>query len=301
MGKMTSVTGAQLETWEWRPQGEVRAVLQLVHGMAEHIARYDAAAKRLNEAGYLVVGHTQLGHGAKAETLGWFAAKDGWDALIEDVHSLREATQKANPDAPYFLLGHSMGSFVVRTYCLKHEQGLAGVILSGTGHFEPPILNAALCIANLQCMFGGEKKPSKMLADMSFAGYDKGIVPKRTAFDWLTRDTEIVDRYVADPFCGFPFTAGGYRDMFRGLKRLYPKNLAAMDKTVPVRLFSGGSDPVGQQGAGVKTTMREMLDAGVEDVSLKLYENARHETLNELNRETVLNDLLQWMEEQLKA
>ena len=299
VGTLQSAQGCMLETRLWIPQGEPRGVVQLVHGMAEHIARYDATAKRLNEAGFLVVGHTQLGHGPKAETLGWFAPKDGWDALIEDVHALREATQKAHPGLPYFLLGHSMGSFVVRTYCLKHEQGLSGVILSGTGHFEPMILNSALCIANLQCLFGGEKKPSSLLAGMSFAGYNKAFEPARTECDWLSRDENIVDRYVADPYCGFPFTAGGYRDMFRGLKRLYPQNLGAMDKDVPVRLFSGGADPVGACGAGVKTTMRELLDAGVKDVSLKLYENARHETMNETNKETVWNDLVQWMDELL--
>ncbi len=299
LGVLTSVTGAPMEKREWHPQGAPRAVVQIVHGMAEHIARYDAFARRLNEAGFLVVGHTYLGHGEQAETLGWFADRDGWDALVEDVHALRRETQKAYPKIPYFLLGHSMGSFVVRTYCQKYEAGLTGVVLSGTGHFDPPILNVGLLLANLQCLFGGAKKPSKLLADVSFAGYNKAWQPARTAFDWLSKNTDIVDRYVADPYCGFPFTAAGYRDMFRGLKCLYPERLAAMDKDVPVRLFSGACDPVGKQGAGVKTTMRELLDAGVKDVSMKLYENGRHEMLNEVERETVYNDLIAWMEEYL--
>jgi alpha-beta hydrolase superfamily lysophospholipase len=299
LGVLTSVTGALLEKREWRPQGAPRAVVQIVHGMAEHIARYDAFAKRLNEAGFLVVGHTYLGHGEQAETLGWFAERNGWDALEEDVNALRRETRQAYPTIPYFLLGHSMGSFIVRTYCQKYEAGLTGVILSGTGHFDPPILNVGLLLANLQCLFGRAKKPSKLLGGISFAGYNKAWLPARTAFDWLSKDTEIVDRYVADPYCGFPFTSAGYRDMFRGLKRLYPECLAAMDKDVPVRLFSGACDPVGTRGAGVKTTMRELLDAGVKDVSMKLYENGRHEMLNEVDRETVWNDLIAWMEEYL--
>jgi len=299
LGVLTSVTGVQLEKREWHPQGAPRAVVQLVHGMAEHIARYDATAKRLNEAGFLVVGHTQLGHGEQAETLGWFAEQDGWDALVEDVHTLRRETQQAYPDTPYFMLGHSMGSFIVRTYCQKYEKGLAGVILSGTAHFDPAILNMGLTIANLLCLFGRAKKPSKLLNDISFAGYNKAWSPARTPFDWLSRDTENVDRYAADPYCGFPFTAAGYRDLFRGLKRLYPEHLAAMEKDVPVRLISGAEDPVGKQGEGVKTTMRELLDAGIEDVSMKLYVGGRHEMLNDTQREEVWDDLIAWMEEQL--
>ncbi|HNW87477.1 MAG TPA: lysophospholipase [Candidatus Limiplasma sp.] len=294
-----SITGEPLEQLTWMPEQTPKAIVQLVHGMAEHLERYDATAKTLNAAGFLVVGHTQLGHSASAKTLGWFANQDGWNALVEDVHALREKTQKEYPGLPYFLLGHSMGSFIVRTYCLKHEAGLAGVILSGTGHFEPPILNVALCIANLQCAFGGEKKPSVLLSNMSFAGYNRDWTPTRTAFDWLSKDTDIVDRYAADPLCGYPFTAGGYRDMFRGLKRLYPKHLASMDKSVPVRLFSGAADPVGNRGAGVKTTMQELLAAGVTDVTMKLYEGGRHEMLNETERELVWNDLIAWLEEHM--
>ncbi|MDD3213302.1 MAG: alpha/beta fold hydrolase [Eubacteriales bacterium] len=299
VSEFTSVTGEKLEKQIRQPEGEPRGIVQIVHGMAEHIARYDATAKRLNEAGLLVVGHTSLGHGENAETLGWFSPRDGWDVLVEDENKLRKETQQAYPELPYFMLGHSMGSFIVRTYCQEYEEGLAGVILSGTGHFDPPILNTALFIAQMQCLFGGEKKPSRLLNDMSFAGYNKAWSPQRTTHDWLTKDSAIVDRYLADPYCGFPFTAGGYRDMFRGLKRLYPENLPQMDKNVPVRLISGKDDPVGKQGEGVKTTMRELLDAGVKDVSMKLYENDRHEILNETDRETVWDDLVSWIEEQL--
>ena len=297
VGTFQSVTGSELEKREWRPEGKPRAIVQLVHGMAEHISRYDRTAKRLNEAGYLVVGHTQLGHGKQAETLGWFAPSGGWDALIEDVHALRQQTQAANPDVPYFLLGHSMGSFVTRTYCLKHEAGLRGVILSGTGHFEPMILNVGLCLANLQCAFGGERKTSNLLEKMSFSGYNRDWMPPRTAFDWLSKDTEVVDRYVADPLCGFTFTAGGYRDMFGGLMRMYPQNLTAMDRDVPVRLFSGASDPVGGRGEGVKATFQELKNTGIRDVTMKLYEGGRHEMLNETERQTVWDDLVAWVEE----
>lgn len=296
---MTSVTGAQLDVVQWRPNGIPSAIVQLVHGMAEHIERYDATAKRLNEAGLLVVGHTHLGHGRQAETHGWFAKEDGWDALIEDVHTLRVQTQSQYPGIPYFLLGHSMGSFVVRTYCLKHEQGLTGVILSGTGHFEPAVVMAGLAIANVQCLFGDEKEPSKLLQKISSAGYNRDFEP-RTAFDWLTRDSEIVDAYIADEHCGFPFTASGYRDMFRGISRMHPKHLHAMEKLIPILLIAGDADPVGGRGEGVRVTAEELLDAGVLDVTVKLYEGGRHEMFNELEREMVWDDLIIWIKEHLQ-
>ncbi len=299
IGTFPSVTGDKLEKRVWLPEGKPRAVVQLVHGMAEHIARYDATAKRLNEAGFIVVGHNHLGHGDGAKILGWFAERDGWDALVRDVQALRAETQAAYPGLPHFVLGHSMGSFITRTYVQTYEAGLSGVILSGTGHFDPLLLNAGLLLANIQCLFGMTKKPSKLLDNMSFGSYNKGFAPARTAFDWLSKNPENVDRYVADPLCGYPFTAGGYRDLFRGLKRLYPKNLATMDKSVPVRLFSGADDPVGACGEGVKTTARELSEAGVQDVTYHLYEGGRHEMLHELQREQVWSDLIAWMEQRL--
>jgi alpha-beta hydrolase superfamily lysophospholipase len=297
IGTCPSVTGETLEKRLWLPEGRPRAVLQLVHGMAEYIARYDETAKRLNEAGFAVVGHDLLGHGPGAKTLGWFAERDGWDALEQDIHTLRLQTQAEYPSVPYFLLGHSMGSFLVRTYSQKWEAGLAGIILSGTAHFDPLLLNSGLLIANLQCLLGMEKKPSKLLHNMSFGGYNKPFMPARTAFDWLSTNNDNVDRYVADPLCGFPFTAGAYRDLFHGLKRLYPKNLATMDKNVPVRLISGALDPVGACGASVKTTAKELVDAGVKNVTWHLYPEGRHEMLNELQREQVWSDLIEWMEQ----
>lgn len=294
-----SVTGAALEKRLWLPQGEPRAVVQVAHGMAEHIDRYDATAKALNAAGFAVAGHNHLGHGEKAGRLGYFAKKGGWDALIADAHALRQATQAAYPGIPYFLLGHSMGSFVARGYALKHEKGLAGLILSGTGHFDPPVLAVGLLIARVQCALGGGQKPSGILASMSSAGYNKTYGQARTTFDWLSSDNAVVDAYIADPFCGFPFTARAYRDMFEGLTRLYPRKLTAMEKDIPVLLFSGADDPVGTYSKGVKKVAEEIRRAGVRDVTVKLYEGSRHEMLNEKGKERVWADVIGWMEERI--
>ncbi len=289
-----SATGLMLQLRAWKPEGEVRAIVQILHGMAEYIDCYDEMARRLNQAGILVVGHNHLGHGAGAEQLGYFG-KGGFDALVEDAHTLRLLVQKEYPGVPYFLFGHSMGSFVARDYCLVQEKGLSGVILSGTGHFPPALVTAGLVLANLFCALGGERKPSKFLENMSFAGYNRDWSPARTEKDWISRNEAKVDSYIADPLCGFTFTAGAYRDMFRGLKKLYPQNLSAMDKSVPVLLYAGASDPVGGRGEGVQKVAGELKAAGIKDVTVKLYENGRHEMHNEPNREEVFQYLIDWV------
>ena len=293
-----SVTGQWLSKSVWMPKGNPRAAVQIVHGMAEHIECYDETAKRLNEAGFLVVGHNHLGHGETAETPGYFGT-GGFDALIEDAHTLRLDTQKEFPGVPYFILGHSMGSFVVRNYCRKHEQGLSGVLLSGTGHFPPSLVMPGLILANLFCFFGAAKKPAKLIEAMSFAGYNKAWSPPRTQKDWISRNTQKVDSYIADPLCGFTFTNSAYRDMFRGLKNLYPQNLSGMDKDVPILLYSGASDPVGGRGAGVQKVAAELKAAGVRDVTVKLYQDGRHEMHNEPNREEVWQTMIDWIVKRL--
>jgi len=291
-----STGGQTLEKEFWPAEGTPKGIVQLVHGMAEHIRRYEETAQKLNQAGYIVVGHTHAGHGSHAETLGYFG-KGGWQMLIDDVHALRQATQKEYPELPYFLLGHSMGSFVVRGYCLQYEKGLKGVVLSGTGHYEKPILTAGTALANLQCLFGMAKKPSTLLLSISSADNLKSYDDVQTGFDWLSRDREVVQKYIDDPLCGFTFTASAYRDMFSGLKRLYPEKLSAMEKDIPVYLFSGDLDPVGANGAGVQKVAQEIRDAGVKDVQIKLYPQGRHEMFNEHNREEVWSDLISWLEE----
>ena len=295
-----SVSGEVLEKAFWPAKGEPKAVVQLVHGMAEHIRRYDETAQKLSGAGFAVVGHTPLGHGKNARVLGYFGKENGWDTLVKDTHAVRIATQKEYPNLPYFLLGHSMGSFVVRTYCLSYEKGLSGVILSGTGHFDKAILAAGGLLSKLQCLLGMAGKPSKLLSKISSMGYLKDYADVQTEFDWLSRDREVVKRYIDDPLCGFPFTAKGYGDMFEGLTRLYPEKLGTMEKDVHVYLFSGDKDPVGANGAGVEKVAQEIRDAGVKDVTVKLYPDGRHEMFNELNKEEVWHDLIGWLENQLE-
>jgi len=294
-----SVTGQELEKRFWPAQGEAKGVVQLVHGMAEHIARYDDTAEALNAAGYHVVGHTHLGHGKNAQIKGYFADKQGWDAVLSDTHAVRVQTQEEYPDLPYYLLGHSMCSFVARGYALQHEEGLSGVIFSGTGHFEKPIITAGTLISGLQCLLGKGKEPCKLLHNMNFSANNQAFENPRTECDWLSRDPEQVDAYVADPLCGFMFTARAYKDMFDGLSRLYPEKLDAMKKDVPVLLFSGDKDPVGANGEGVRKVHDELKAAGIADLSMKLYPDGRHEMFNEINKEEVWQDLITWLDSKL--
>ncbi len=290
-----SVTGQELELLCWPAQGEAKGIVQLVHGMAEHIHRYEDTAKALNAAGYHVVGHTHLGHGKLAKIQGYFADKDGWEAVLADTHSVRQWAQEQFPGAKHFLLGHSMGSFVARCYALRHSD-LDGLIISGTGHFEKPILTAGGIIAKVQGLLGGAAKPCKLLHSMNFDTNNKVVDNPKTGCDWLSRDEAQVAAYEADPLCGFMFTAKAYGDMFTGLGMLYPEKLTAMNPEVPVYLFSGDHDPVGQLGAGVKQVHDELKVAGIKDLSMKLYEGGRHEMFNEINREEVWADLVSWLD-----
>ncbi|MGN1020940.1 MAG: alpha/beta fold hydrolase [Aristaeellaceae bacterium] len=303
-GKFTfsSTAGPALDARLWRPEGSPRAVVQLVHGMAEHIDRYDPVARRLNRAGLAVVGHTHLGHGPRAQRQGYFADHDGWQHLIDDVHRLRGIAQEQFPGLPYLLLGHSMGSFVTRCYLQEHGEGLTGALLSGTGHFDGKTVTAALAAANLVCLLGGRKKPSPLIDHLAFGGYSKPFAPNRTDFDWLSRAEAEVDQYVADPYCGFLFTGSGYRELFRGLKRLTdPDALKRMPRQLPVLLISGDSDPVGGMGRGVEQVAREMRDAGMKHVEVRLYPGARHEILNETNRDEVVRDVIIFVEQCLNG
>jgi alpha-beta hydrolase superfamily lysophospholipase len=295
-----SVKGVPLQARRWIPDGKIRGIIQIVHGMAEHIDRYDHVACALNDAGFLVTGHNHLGHGQSSSLHGFFGAQNGWQALIDDVHSLRTITEKAYPDIPYFLLGHSMGSFVVRCYLTEHADGLAGAVISGTGYYQPPVVRAGLALSNLLCSLGYAKKESPIIDRIAFSSSNKPFAPNRTPFDWLTRDKTEVDKYISDPECGFLFTASGYRDLFRGLMRLTrTEDLKRIPSSLPVLFISGERDPIGAMGNGVRKVSQDFINAKIRNITVHLYPECRHELFNELNRQEVFGDLIDWLEKQL--
>lgn len=290
----------------WLPDGESpRAVLQLVHGISEYIGRYDPFAAWLADQGFLVVGHDHLGHGQTAVgpgELGFLAPQNGWRYLVEDIRTLRVMMDEQVPGLPYFLLGHSMGSFAVRTYLIDYPGTVDGCILSGTGQESPAILFLGQTVARLARRIRGPKHISRVLTALTLGGYNAGFRPARTGADWISRDTDIVDTYVADPLCRFVPTTGMFLDMADGLRYISsPQNLRRMDPDTPVYLFSGEEDPVGGRGEGVKTVDAFFRVSGCRDHTVRLYENGRHEMLNEINREEVYQDILDWLEAHLSS
>lgn len=278
----------------WTPeQGAPKAVVQLVHGICEYILRYDHFASFLADNGYAVAGNDHLGHGGTAkgpEEYGFFT---NWHHLTRDVRSLRQQIGERYPEVPYFLLGHSMGSFQARTYLIDYPGTLAGCILSGTGQEAA----ATVAFGKLLTGLSDPHKVNKFFNSLSLGAYNTKFKPNRTTADWISRDEQVVDRYLADPLCNFQTTAGMNHAMMEGLQYIAnPENLAKMDKSTPVALFSGDADPVGAMGKGVRKVCGFFRKAGCTDVTMKLYPGARHEILNELNRMDAYADILGWLE-----
>lgn len=282
----------------WEPEGEVRGVVQLVHGIAEYTARYDDIAAYLTKHGFVVVGEDHMGHGGSIsdDTVQGYFYK-GWETAADDTYSLLEKTKAEYPGKPYFLYGHSMGSFLTRTILYRHpDAGLTGALISGTGWQPAPILAVGLAVCQAEAKKHGDTYVSETVKKLMFGGYTKGYENPRTELDWLSRDEKVVDAYIADPLCGFDATVGLSMAMLSGMKMNEKKeNLAKMPKDLPVYFFSGDMDPVGANGKGVKQTVEAFKKAGMKDVSVKLYPQGRHEMHNELNRDEVYADVLNFL------
>ena len=288
----------------WLPdEGSPRAVVQLVHGVAEYVERYDSFARFLTGHGFAVCGEDHLGHGRTAEadgSYGWFADRDGWSLVTADVRSLRQRMGERFPGIPYFLLGHSMGSFLTRTYLCRYPGTVDGAILSGTGQESAPLIFFGRLLSGAIARLRGSRHVSPLIHGMSLGAYNRKFAPNRTGADWTSRDEAMVDAYLADPFCRHTPTVGLYRDMLGGLAYIAsPRALARMDPDTPVYLFSGDHDPVGSFGKGVRKVYGYFRRSGTRDLELKLYPGGRHEMLNELNREEVYADVLSWLERHL--
>ena len=284
---------------EYLPECEPVGIVQIVHGLAEFCGRYDNFARFLTDNGYIVVMHDQLGHGKSIcgkDSEDFFAEKDGWNISVQDIRILHNMTLDRHPGKPYFLFGHSMGSFQVRTFLIRFRTGIDGAVISGTGQQNPVLIKSGKMLCSLEIRRHGAHYKSKQLLSMAFGNYNKKITDPRTAYDWLSRDEAVVDAYVANPLTGFDTTAGLMRDMMEGIDYISdPKNVARMKKDLPVMFVSGDCDPVGEYGKGVIRSYKSFLKAGMTDVTMKLYHNGRHEMLNELNNEEVYQDILSWM------
>lgn len=286
---------------EWLPENcQPTAVLQISHGVAEYILRYDHFARWLNDRGIIVVGHDHLGHGGSIPAGGtpvYFGDGNTWETVVDDIHVLRRRLMQQYPDLPHFLLGHSMGSFLARSYLIRYPGTVRAAIIMGTGWQPEAVITGGLAIARLIARRKGDCGTSDLVTSLAFGSYNKSFTPVRTPYDWLSADTDNVDRYIADPLCGSDATVGLFREMLRGFRfNQKPANLARMDKNTPILFISGLMDPVGEQGKGVRRSCEAFQAAGVKDLALQLYPGLRHEILNETARqETVYGDIYRWM------
>ena len=246
------------------------------------------------------MGNDHLGHGESVlgpEYLGFFALDEGWYKVVADMEQLRELTAAKWPEAPYFLFGHSMGSFLTRTYLIRYPGApLAGVILSGTGQAPEPVVAAGRFLCDGDMLKNGPMHRSEAISNVAFGSYNKAFEPKRTKYDWLTRDETVVDTYAQDPLCTFTPTTSLFRDMMYGLSIIgRRRNLEKMNKDLPIYFMSGDKDPVGGNGVQVAKVYSMFIRAGMRDVFYKFYKDGRHEMLNETNRDEVYNDILNWL------
>ena len=284
---------------EYLPEAEAVGIVQIVHGIAEHIDRYDDFARFFADNGYIVVLHDQLGHGksiADPADTGFFAEKNGWDTAVQDIRILHNKTAEKFPGKPFFLFGHSMGSFLARTYLIYFRTGLDGAVISGTGQQSAALIKGGKLMSSLEVRRHGGRYKSDMLNKMAFGSYNDKLENVRTGYDWLSRNEAVVDAYNADPLCGFVPSAGLLRDMMGGIEFISGgKNIARMKKDLPVMFVSGDCDPVGEHGKGVIRAYKSFLKAGMTDVTMKLYHGGRHEMLNEINNDEVYRDILCWL------
>lgn len=297
-----SCGAGKIHCCKWTPDGQPKAVLQIVHGIAERVERYDVFARYLNSQGYVVVAEDHMGHGQSINgegIQGYFHG--GWFHAVADTYQLMKNTMAEYEGVPYILFGHSMGSFMARTILCKYpDSGITGAVICGTGWLPSFALPAMKRFMGLLCRKSGTDRPDESLNKMIFGGYNKRIPNPRTTHDWLTRDDKIVDAYLADPLCGFVPTRSLLRDMVDGIFYIQQNaNLKQMRKDLPVFFIAGEEDPVGPYGKGVLQAVDAFRKAGMEDVAVTLYPQCRHEILNELNREEVFADVAAWVESKI--
>ncbi len=278
------------------PCTKPKAKVHILHGMAEHADRYAALAEYLNQHNIEVIAHNHRGHGDRITAnlpQGHFADSNGWQLALDDITT---AQQAGNQEVPLFILGHSMGSFMARAWSAQHPDKLTGLLLAGSNQQHPALFYAARALAKGLTLIQGKQHASGILNFLSFGSFNRAFKPTQTEFDWLCRDANVVEAYIADPNCGFLCTTQFWHDFMGGLISICSKKgINALNTDLPVFIFGGDKDPVGQMGKGLTLLERALLAAGNNKVELKIYPNGRHEILNETNKEEVWQDLVEFL------
>jgi len=302
--------GNAIFVYEWLPDKQIpiKAVVQISHGMAETAARYERLALYLTQHGYAVYANDHLGHGKTAgspDQVGKLT-QDCFHCLVSHMGGITSHLRiKYGMKLPLFIFGHSMGSFLTQHYMVSYlnvnPEHVQGFILSGSNGPQGAMLNGGIAVANLECALLGDHHRSTLITALVFGPYNKKFAPNRTGADWLSRDEQEVDKYEADPYCGLIFTSGFFRDFFRGLKEIHRyDHVSRLRKGLKIFVLSGEDDPVGDQGKGVKKLVRMYENLGQQQVHYKLYPGGRHEILNEINRDEVMQDILTWLDGQVQ-
>lgn len=288
-----------LHVYIWETEGNPKAIVQLSHGMQEHLGRYDDFAKELSKNGIMVIGNDHLGHGLTVKSdddLGYFGEGKS-KTVVDDLHAVTEYAKKNyGKEIPIFLFGHSMGSFMARRYIMTYGSELNGAIICGTGGQPKVVLAGGRFIAFMIGLFKGQRYRSNLIKGMAFGAYNKRIPDAKSKEAWLTKVPEVIEKYEADKFCTFNFTIDGYKTLFESIAFIQKKsNINNIPKELPIFLVAGADDPVGNYGKGVKSVYESYKKLGVKDINIKLYETDRHEILNETDREDVYKDIVQWI------
>jgi len=295
--------GYEIFCYKWyEPEQRPRAVVQIAHGMAEHALRYEKFAGFLTAKGFIVYANDHRGHGQTAGELGnvgYLGDDDGFEWMVKDLHQLSGIIKKEYQLLPVFLFGHSMGSYIVRRYIEIFSKDINGAVLCGSGAIGM-LEKIGSFLAKNEVRRNGPKTPSPKLNNLTFGSYNKKFVPNRTEFDWLSRDTEQVDKYVADRYCGGVFSCKFFYDLAQGLVNLNKlENIKKIRTDLPLFFISGSEDPVGKFSKAMPKILYRYHKAGMKDIQHRLYLGARHELLNEINKDEVMNDIYEWIDKKI--
>ncbi len=287
----------------WKPAGTIKGAVQIIHGMSEYAARYSPFAERLAAEGYLVCAEDHLGHGKSVtspDNLGWFNREHDYNTVLCDIRRLFEEARPLAGDVPWFVLGHSMGSFFCRLYIARYGSDFSGAVVMGSGFKGKLTLNTALCAVRLNALFCGWKHRSNLIKNLAFGSYNKKFKDEKDGKSWLSVDKGNRERYAADELCGFDFTNNGYYVLFSAIKAACSKKvISAVPKDLPVYFVAGENDPVGDYSKGVKKAYAKFKKAGVKQADITIYKGARHEILNDECSLEVCSDILAFFDKNL--
>ncbi len=292
----TARDGRVFDVHIYEPPGDPLGLIQILHGLGEHAGRYARFAASAAGRGYVVAIHNHRGHGPGADAPPFFASRGGWLAVTEDALAVAELLERRYPGKPLTLLGHSMGSFIAQQFAMLHGARLSALLLSGSNWASRIEIGVAHLLARIECLRLGERKSSALLDKLLFAGFNRPFRPARTELDWLSRDVAEVDKYVDDPLCGAPYSAGLWRDLTGGLLGITSDNaVGRVPSDLPILISGGATDPVGGD-KGMGRLALHYAQTGHTRMKVKIYDDARHEMLNETNRDEVTDDWLDWID-----